>query len=196
MTWHLIFQETAAAVWHQSLKPPETPYTSPQPPPLHTPLPHPPSRRACPTHVDQHMLSRLGFTFTPQPPNWDPRTHRWEEHKLLIATKYTTYEKKNVYEEWCSLSDWRDSVFTPSWALEVRVDFWPWCYVVVYQRQPSQLRRPSSGRGPQLTPGIATMVRNVVQSVWAGLYLLTLLDVMVYYTQCVILFIQKAYSDV
>lgn len=35
-------------------------------------------------------------------------------------------------------------------------------HVFVDQRQPSQLRRPSVGRGPQLTPGIGSMVRDGV----------------------------------
>lgn len=35
-------------------------------------------------------------------------------------------------------------------------------YLCVNQRQSSQLRRQSVGRGPQLTPGIGTMVRDGV----------------------------------
>lgn len=39
----------------------------------------------------------------------------------------------------------------------------------VNQRQPSQLRRQSVGRGPQLTPGIGTMVSDGVSvSVLSG----------------------------
>lgn len=127
--------------------PPETLCTLPRPLPLPLPLPlhpppypSPPSHPVCLTHGDPRTPSRRGSTSNLRLQSWDLHTHR-----------YTSSS--------CQPSSFSTGAKSPLTCGPLPFFFF---HAFVDQRQPSQLRRPSVGRGPQLTPGIGSMVRDGV----------------------------------